>query len=80
MVMMKKYFQLLYATIDSFPNNTCDDYGNLLPEARSMLDDLNQLFIALDVSLSGRELEEDNDDISAISELLKRYWIGGSMG
>ncbi|THG10832.1 hypothetical protein TEA_015616 [Camellia sinensis var. sinensis] len=75
MVVMEKYFQLLSVAIDSFPNNTWNDDGNLLPEARSMLDDLNQLFIALDVSLSGRELEEDNDNISAISELLKRLQL-----
>ncbi|KAL7258164.1 hypothetical protein ACSBR1_004309 [Camellia fascicularis] len=74
-VEVQKYFQLLSAAIDSFPNNTCDDDGNLLPDARSKLDDLNQLFIALDMSLSGRELEEDNDDVSAIGELLKRLQL-----
>lgn len=48
---MDRNFQLLSSAMDSFPESTCEDEGNLLAEANSVLDDLKLLSALLDKRL-----------------------------
>ncbi|KAH7843832.1 hypothetical protein Vadar_021215 [Vaccinium darrowii] len=69
-VEVDRNFQLLSSAMDSFPESTCEDEGNLLAEANSVLDDLKLLSASLDKRQPNVE-----DTISTISEIMKRLHL-----